>query len=90
MNALFQNTEILFGSSLRVPKSERDDNLFYYEIRHDDECQGIPCELADFIFVNHLGTIATSKPLNIGKYGYILSDEEQFAVENVLYGKRAF
>ncbi|MBO0588183.1 MULTISPECIES: LPD28 domain-containing protein [unclassified Sporosarcina] len=89
MKNSIQNVEIVFSTSLRIPTSERDENLFYYEIRHDDECQDSPCEIANFVFVNHLATIATSKPLHIDEFGFVLSDDEKWDVENVLYGLRA-
>lgn len=85
MSNTIQNVEIVFATVLRVPKEQRSESLYYYDIRHDDDCQGIPCELANYILVNHLCTIATKQELKIGAHGYILSEEEQNAVENALY-----
>lgn len=82
-----QNAEIVFATTLRVPKDERDQNLHYYDVRHDDDGKGIPCEVANYVFINHLCTIATKKELQISEHGYILSQEEQYAVEDALYQK---
>ena len=86
MKNLIQNAEIVIATCLRVPTSEREENLFYYDVRSDDECQGIPCEVSNFVMVNHLATIATNKELYIAPEGYFLSEEEQRTVENALYG----
>lgn len=53
---------VLYGTGLRIPKEQRHDDLFYYEIRDSDD--GFePCELKKSIMVNHFGTIATDKPI---------------------------
>jgi hypothetical protein len=80
-----QNIEIVFGTTLRVPFVERNNKWYYYDVRHDDECQGIPCELNNIVFFNHLATIATTKPLQIGRFGYELSEIEQTSIINALY-----
>jgi len=82
-----QHAEIVLATTLRVPKDQRDQNLHYYDVRSDDDGQGIPCEVANFVFINHLCTIATNTELQIGEHGYILSKEEQYAIEDALYQK---
>lgn len=41
----------------RVDRKEIPTSLFVFDVRHDDDCQGIPCEIAPYIMVNHWGTL---------------------------------
>mgnify|MGYP001111286725 CR=1 FL=1 len=43
-----------------VPKS-----LHVYEMRHDDNQQGLPVEIAQRILVNHWGTLLSSRPIRL-------------------------
>lgn len=54
------------------------EELFWtrYDVRHDDECRGIPCEIAPFIMVNHWGTIILTEPLELPDDGRRYIDEE--------------
>lgn len=82
---LLRNVEILQASSLRIPKEKRDENLFYYDVRHDDECQGIPCTVETFVFINHLGTLVTKQALPLDSDGCLyLNEEEQDIIYSVL------
>lgn len=49
-----------------------------YDVRHDDECRGIPCEIAPFVMVNHWGTIILVEPLELPDGGrrYINEDTD--------------
>lgn len=47
-----------------------------YDVRHDDDCRGIPCEIAPFIMVNHWGTIILAEPLELPDDGRRYIDEE--------------
>ena len=44
-------------TSIRIKRDTVPEGLYAYDVRHDDECRGIPCEIAPFIMVNHWGTI---------------------------------
>ena len=44
-------------TSIRIKRDTIPDGLYTYDVRHDDECRGIPCEIAPFVMVNHWGTI---------------------------------
>ena len=44
-------------TSFRIKRDTVPDGLYAYDVRHDDDCRGIPCEIAPFIMVNHWGTI---------------------------------
>ena len=36
-----------------------------YEVRHDDDQQGEPVQIGNWIMVNHWGTIISNKPLRL-------------------------
>lgn len=61
--ALFHNMRIERNS---VPKG-----LYLYEIRHDDDGQGDPVQIAKGIMVNHLGSIITREPIELPPDGYL-------------------
>ena len=39
-------------TSIRIKRDTVPDGLYTYDVRHDDECRGIPCEIAPFVMVN--------------------------------------
>ena len=49
---------------------------YAYDVRHDDECRGIPCEIAPFVMVNHWGTIILAEPLELPDDGRRYIDED--------------
>ena len=49
-------------TSIRIRRDTIPDGLYAYDVRHDDECRGIPCEIAPFVMVNHWGTIILAEP----------------------------
>ena len=52
-------------TSIRIKRDTVPDGLYTYDVRHDDECRGIPCEIAPFVMVNHWGTIIPAEPLEL-------------------------
>ena len=52
-------------TSIRIKRDTIPDGLYAYDVRHDDECRGIPCEIAPFVMVNHWGTIILAEPLEL-------------------------
>ena len=52
-------------TSIRIRRDTIPDGLYAYDVRHDDECRGIPCEIAPFVMVNHWGTIILAEPLEL-------------------------
>lgn len=70
------NKEVLY-TDLRVNNLHLPDNIYRYELRHDDKCQGILCEIAPRILINFQGTILSDKKINLGKQGYRLIDEDK-------------
>lgn len=49
-------------TNFRIKRDTVPDSLYVYDVRHDDDCRGIPCEIAPFIMVNHWGTIILAEP----------------------------
>ena len=39
-------------TSIRIKRDTIPDGLYAYDVRHDDECRGIPCEIAPFVISN--------------------------------------
>ena len=69
--------EALFSCE-RIERTSVPKGLYQYEVRHDDCCQGIPCEVAKGILVNFWGTLLTKEPIEeVESYGYryIMDDE---------------
>lgn len=52
-------------TSIRIKRDTVPEGLYAYDVRHDDECRGIPCEIAPFIMVNQWGTIILTEPLEL-------------------------
>ena len=63
-------------TSVRIKRDSVPAGLYAYDVRHDDECRGIPCEIAPFIMVNHWGTIILAEPLELPDDGRRYIDEE--------------
>ncbi len=63
-------------TSIRIKRDTVPEGLYAYDVRHDDECRGIPCEIAPFIMVNHWGTIILTEPLELPDDGRRYIDEE--------------
>ena len=63
-------------TSIRIKRDTVPDGLYAYDVRHDDECQGIPCEIAPFVMVNHWGTIILAEPLELPDDGRRYIDED--------------
>ena len=83
---------------LRVDRKTVPEGLYACDIRHDDDCQGIACEIARFIMVNHWGTVLMLEPLDLGDKGFLLMTEDDinygvdecYSVDEFVarYGKR--
>ena len=63
-------------TNFRIKRDTVPDSLYVYDVRHDDDCRGIPCEIAPFIMVNHWGTIILAEPLELPDDGRRYIDEE--------------
>ena len=68
---------IVYITSARITKDNRMENLYYYDIRSDDE-GFTPIEICKSVMVNHFGTIVTDGPIEEIENGAtleILSEE---------------
>ena len=63
-------------TSIRIKRDTVPDGLYAYDVQHDDECQGIPCEIAPFAMVNHWSTIILAEPLELLDDGRRYIDED--------------
>ena len=68
--------ETLQLASNYIKRDTVPDGLSAYDVRHDDECRGIPCEIAPFVMVNHWGTIILAEPLELPDDGRRYIDED--------------
>ena len=48
-------------TDLRVDRGTVPEGFYAYDIR--DCCDGEPCEVRGFVFVNHMGTLITRNPI---------------------------
>lgn len=55
---------MLFTNS-RIDRDTVPKGLYLYEVRHDDDQQGCPVEIAPRILVNHWGTLLSSRPIRL-------------------------
>lgn len=63
-------------TSIRIDRNTVPKALHVYDVRHDDDCMGIPCEIAPYVMVNHWGTIILAEPLELPDDGRRYIDEE--------------
>ena len=63
----------------RIKRDTVPDGWYLYEVRHDDECQGIPCEIAKGILVNFWGSLLMHDKLpEVEKEGFLCISEEEW------------
>lgn len=56
----------------RIKRKTVPEGWHLYEVRHDDECQGIPCEIAKGILVNFWGSLLMHDKLSeVEKEGFL-------------------
>jgi hypothetical protein len=63
-------------TSIRLYRDTVPKGYHYYEIRHDDECQGIAVEIAKGILVNHWGSVIMRDKLRVPPEGRIYLEPE--------------
>ena len=64
----------LFGKTvlftcMRVKRNTVPDNLYVYDVRHDDYCSGRIVEVRPHILVNHWGTVICKEPIEMTDIG---------------------
>ena len=52
-------------TDLRIDRSTVPKGLYMYEVRHDDDMWGDPAQIANWVMVNHLGTLISREPLKL-------------------------
>ncbi len=70
VNTEYFDVITLFGqpmlfTDVRCDRETLPKGMYMYEVRHDDEGYGEPCEIADWILVNHFGTVISNRPVNL-------------------------
>ncbi len=64
MNETFEMVTVLgkpmLFSCCRIDRSTIPKGLYMYEVRHDDDMRGDPVQIANWIMVNHWGTLISS------------------------------
>lgn len=50
---------------LRVDRDTVPQGMYMYEVRHDDDQQGEPVQIANWIMVNHWGTLISNRPIRL-------------------------
>ena len=69
MTEKFENVTVLGHPMLftcaRVDRDTVPEGLYMYEVRHDDDQQGDPVQIANWIMVNHWGTLITNKLIRL-------------------------
>lgn len=50
---------------LRVDPKTVPEGLYVYEVRHDDDQRGDPVQIANWIMVNHWGTLISNKQIRL-------------------------
>lgn len=50
---------------LRVDKNTVPKGFYMYEVRHDDDGRGDPCQIGKWIMVNHWGTLISNEKLKL-------------------------
>lgn len=59
--------EKMLFTNARVERSTVPKELYLYEVRHSDEDWGEPIQVAEWIRVNHWGTLLSAKPIKLEK-----------------------
>lgn len=72
--------EMLF-TDLRVDRATVPKGMYMYEVRHADEDWGDPCQIGEWIMVNHFGTLITNEPLELRKSPNINNAYREFDSE---------
>ena len=72
----------LFGkpmlfTDLRIDRKTVPAGMYCYEVRHDDDCNGDPVEIAKNIMVNHWGTVITNEPIEEAEKDYLEIDPDE-------------
>ncbi|MBQ9899439.1 MAG: hypothetical protein IJM44_08330 [Ruminococcus sp.] len=72
----------LFGKPVLFSEEQIDrcsvpSGICMYEVRHNSEDWGEPCEIKDNVIVNFLGTVLSDEPIELEDGGFRLIDPEE-------------
>lgn len=73
--AMLDEYVVLFTCA-RIDRKTVPEALFCYDVRHDDDCQGIACEIKPYVAVNHWGTILTKTEIPMAESGRYYPKED--------------
>lgn len=69
MKEVFEEVTVLDKPMLftcqRIDRATVPKGLYLYEVRHDDDMRGDPVQIANWIMVNHWGTLISNEPLKL-------------------------
>lgn len=68
-NGTYERVEV-FGKEclftcMRINRATVPEGLYVYDVRHDDDCMGDPCQIKPHVLVNHWGTIISAEPIEM-------------------------
>lgn len=52
-------------SGCRIDRKTLPKGMYLYEVRHDDDGRGDPCQIAQWVLVNHWGTLISNEPIKL-------------------------
>lgn len=58
---------LMLFTDTRIDPSTVPKGMYRYEVRHDDDQQGIPRQIANWILVNFWGTLISNSPIHLEK-----------------------
>ena len=61
---------VLFTGA-RIARETVPDELYFYEVRYDDDNKGDPVEIAPRIWVNYFGCILSIEPMALNEKGFL-------------------
>ena len=72
---IWEEVEVLDKKGLfaccRINKETVPEGYYVYDIRHDDDCQGDPVQIARWAMVNHWGTLLVKEPFELEQSPHI-------------------
>ncbi len=60
--------QVVLFTNMRVDRNTVPQDLYVYDVRHDDECTGEICEIKLSVMVNHWGTIICKEPIEMNDF----------------------
>ncbi len=69
MTGIYEEVTVLgkpmLFTDLRIDRATVSNGLYVYEVRHDDDMRGDPAQIANWVMVNHLGTLISRESLKL-------------------------